>query len=222
MLLATVPSLTVRGVLRDGPSGERTAYGSDAFHDTYRPFAGIEDWPQLNRLLHRSALELIANRGVASWLSAGGIRAADGSPSFGDRSDAAGEILSQIAARTGALRFTDNEGMQWALILVPDSRGRIAFWRGVAVGGESSPTLLSHRVRENTLQQIARHLAELDQPALRRIEDVDDDRMRLTRWQHRIRMLDVALRVLPGLRRSAVRQRTGRVTVPAVTLAAAA
>jgi hypothetical protein len=221
-LLTAWPTQPVRPPQRDRPTGESKAWNFDSSCQACLLFQGIENWPPLNYVFHRLAVVWIARAGITSWLSYGGTWAADGSPTFGSWSPIAAAILHQIAVRTGAFHYVDEQGDQWAVLVASEDPGSAVAWRGLAIGGEFSPCLLSYQVREHALQAIARELNELDQPAILCTDNAGAQRLRLLRWGRRVGLLDLGVRVLPRLVRSAARHPTLQATVRLDALARAA
>jgi hypothetical protein len=221
MLLAKVPSLAVQRLPGKLPAKRHTRWGSDPRHERRLVFDGIADWPHLSRIFRQVAADLIAREGAASWLSQGGARAADGSPSFGIQSPAASAILHRIAGQVGAFHYIDEQGDHWAVLLATEDRGRCVAWQGLALGGALSPCLLSQPVRENALCAIAQQLDGLNQPAVLGADSVDPDRLRLSQWRRRLRLLDVGLRLLPRLAHSAARDPKLQAAIPPAALARA-
>ena len=151
MLLTKVPTQAVPQFSPDWLGKKRAALGFDGSRETRPLFDGIECWPCLDHIFRRLAVDMIKRAGVGVWLAQGGARAADGTPSFSGWSCTASEILSRIAAKTGGLHFVDEQGEQWAVLFDPNDPNRPASWRGLAIGGEFSPRLLSRDVREDAL-----------------------------------------------------------------------
>jgi hypothetical protein len=120
-----------------------------------------------------------------------------------------------------ASRFVDAQGDQWAILVAPKNPGRLAPRRRLAIGGVTSPDLLSRPVRAKTLETIDRRLAELNHPAVLCTNAIDRDRTWLVRWRHRLRLLDLALLMLPRLWHVATRNQSLHVTVGLSALAAA-
>lgn len=82
-------------------------------------FGRIGDWPALADHLARLSADRLATAGAEEWALVGGGRDEDGRPTFKENSTGMQVALRELAADPGGFRYSDAEGVDWAVRLVP-------------------------------------------------------------------------------------------------------
>jgi len=82
-------------------------------------FGGVRKWPHVHAAMARHSALFKRKNGEQRWLAAGGVFGRDGKPSCDPMSKLATEVVGQLADDPGGLLWTDHDGRNWAVRLVP-------------------------------------------------------------------------------------------------------
>ena len=222
-MLTTAALIPTGATAQRPPAASRDAQRvADGPRQAEPVFAGVSCWPDVDRILAAKSLAFISRRGVGDFVLAGGALRPDGHPTFASPSEVGYGAVRHVIDSHDGFRYTDEAGVQWAVLIQPKATGNLAAWHGVAIGIDFPADLLEPPRRRACLHELTTRLRELTQPGHSFAVEALHERARLSRIHRRLQLIDAAVKTIPVL--YAAVQAGGRHTVCVDTrrLAAAA
>jgi len=185
-------------------------------------FSGIGDWLDIDRRFTEQSVRLIRQHGVGEWALAGGILRPDGRLSFGSPSAFAYREVCEIIATSDGLRYSDDAGVQWGVLMPRVSESNRVAWQGIAIGVDFPIALLDRKWRRKCLRIARARLTDLVRPGRVLDDKSQSARARLSMIQRRLQLIDTAIRTIPKLYSAAQKHSSQKVRIDTRRLAAAA
>ena len=155
-------------------------------------FDGLDAWPDISGALRERSTGML-KQNERDWRFAGGIVADDGLPTFGQPSHVATEMLTATIHEAGRFRYTDDAGIEWAVLIGSD---KSSYWRGVAIGCTGSVSMLARGRRAELLRCVDANLETLAKPGRSLTSEAQRSRMQLTQLRNLLSRLDAAAEFL--------------------------
>ena len=126
------------------------------------PFTGIAEWPWLEEVMHERSQQVLDQAGEDAWRAQGGVRDTQtGRATFRKTAPLVAEIVQKIAKDHGGLIYTDDQGIGWAVRLLP-SPGKDEARIGLAFSWHGDPLLLDAAARQQYIQAVEKGLPSPD------------------------------------------------------------